>query len=172
MIYLITGYPRSGTTAAMQCMEAGGLPIAYEGTRDQELAGWFGPRESVYEFRRETMCDPMWPRQWDGHCIKVLGGLEQMARSKYRVVFMTREVKAIQCSYEKAFIYKPSLKEITITQGKFLNTLQRRDDIVDIQFMAYEDLLAHPQATLELLRWPIDAAKAATAVRVSMGATI
>jgi len=67
---------RSGTSMMMQAMEAGGMPIAYEKSRDainEKGNGQHRPNpESLFEFSLDTMQKPRFPRQCAGGCIKVV----------------------------------------------------------------------------------------------------
>ena len=92
---IVSGLPRSGTSAAMQMIVAGGIPALTDG---QRTADDDNPR-GYYEFERvkALRADKAWLDQAQGKVVKVIHLLltELPADRPYRVVFMERDLREV-----------------------------------------------------------------------------
>ena len=108
MIYIVSGFFRSGTSMMMQALEAGGLPVYYSRARDE-----FNERNtdaahrpnpvSLFEPSATDLDEPGFQRRHDGKAVKVLIGWPLAIHDDYRVVVMRRDPGAIIESYERNF---------------------------------------------------------------------
>ena len=171
MIYLVTGFMRSGTSLMMQALEAGGLPVVRNEARDQitRFHGGFAYEANpagLYEVSPEEMEQPGFPRQHDGRAVKVVvAALGHLAVHDYRVVCMHREARQVVDSAWRAFRIKVTAATVRAWVDEGVKTLDNRRDVRDVQHVAYENVLADPALVLKRLDWPIDAEAAAKVVK-------
>jgi len=180
MIYIVSGFFRSGTSLLMQSLEAGGLPIYYSRKRDR-LNEEHTDRSrrpnpvSLYEPSGSDLAEIGFPRRHDGCAVKVLiMWLSSLAVHDYRVLMLYRDPLGIMDSYERAFhefwdldrreawirYYYPRMDE---TYRWFLN----RRDVRSVSRLAFADVLSSPLVSFRSLAadgWPIDAERAASVV--------
>ena len=92
---IVSGLSRSGTSAAMQMIVAGGIPALTDG---QRTADDDNPR-GYYEFERvkSLRADKAWLDLAQGKVVKVIHLLrpELPADRPYRVVFMERDLREV-----------------------------------------------------------------------------
>jgi len=173
MIYIVSGFMRSGTTMKMECMEAGGMSVVKSESRDQFGAAHNDEHYRVnphglYEPDLTELRQLGWPKQHDGKVLKVVvPWLRALSVHEYRVVFMLRDFEEIRQSFEGAFGGR--LKRETIEQqvAEALAQLRNRRDVLTLTTLNYCDVVADPQRELSRLRaagWPIDVEAAASVV--------
>jgi len=96
MIYIVTGYMRSGTSMMMQALIAGGLEADYDERRERMNDNYgdkfYRPNGggfyelSYMEYKKENF-----PLDHEGKLIKALrGGIDQIAPHEYKIVMMLR----------------------------------------------------------------------------------
>lgn len=121
MIYIVTGFMRSGTSMMCECLEAGGMSVVKSESRDRFGAAHSDERYAVnpnglYEPNPGDMQTDGWPRMHDGKAIKVVFPLiSSLAVHAYKVVAMLREPEEIRQSYEAAFGQRIPLERIKRT---------------------------------------------------------
>lgn len=168
MIYVIAGYPRSGTSMMMAALEAGGLPVAKSAARERHNRpdGTYRPnRDGLYELPTVEQWEPGWPRQHDGKAVKCLvRWLRHLCVHDYRVVFMRRDPEEIRQSYRAAFGEETTVERIEAEITEARAALANRRDVRDVQELWYGDVLERPEAALLSLDWPIDVQDAASVV--------
>ena len=173
MIYLVTGMMRSGTSAMMQALEAGGLPVVKsdERRRLNERSGTPGHLANpvdLYEPAESETQQLGWPRQHDGYALKVVAPLvPRLAVHLYRAVFMFRSPREIQASYVRAFRRSLSLEWIEESLEELQLTLANRRDIITIVDHSYANLRNDPLKVFRGLHeygWPIDPVAAAAVI--------
>ena len=180
MIYVITGFPRSGTAMMMQALQAGGMPISYSEARDRTVCGsrrdaWYDPNPAgLFEIEPPRTDDLEFPRQYEGFAIKVLWpGVLRMATHAYQIVLMRRDPEEIRQSLE-AFNNRDMSGECPYTATMWLrlrDQLAARPDVRSLHTVDYADAVENPQRTFELLRdagWPLDSQAAATIVNPTL----
>ena len=180
MIYVITGFPRSGTSMMMQALQAGGMPISYSEARDRTVRGsrrdvWYDPNPTgLFEVEPPPTDDLEFPRQYEGYAIKVLWpGVLRMAQHDYRIALMHRDPEEIRQSLE-AFNNRDLFGKFPYTAAKWLRLrdhLVTRADVRSLHTVDYADAVENPQRTFELLRdagWPLDSQAAATIVNPTL----
>ena len=175
MIYLVTGVMRSGTSAMMEALEAGGLPVVKSDER-RRLNERFGAMTDyrpnpidLYEPAASDFHERHFPCRFDGMAIKVVAPLiTHLAVHRYRALVMLRSPAEIQVSYLRAFKRHLALEWIEDIQQDAYTVLLNRRDVVDIRECPYEDLVNDPTRIFQGLHtagWPIDPVRAALAIR-------
>lgn len=173
MIYVVTGFMRSGTSMMMGCLKAGGLPIVADDARDAWAREYNDTRYSnnprgLYEPRQHDMREPGFPRQHDGYAVKlVIPYLQFMAVHEYRVVMLLRDPEEIRQSYYAAFRARlspdfPTKYPRIVDEA--VQTLHNRKDVVSLhtfQLREFWHQNTTPFRTLIEAGWPIDPLKAA-----------
>jgi len=169
MIYIVSGIFRSGTTAMMRAMDAGGLDVVKHADRrnlnHRHRDGNYLPNpDDLYEPNIREW-SPSWPRKYEGKCIKLIAPIiRRIAAGEYSVAFMMRDCEEIRQSIEASFGLKHTVKEIEIIRGETLAILKNRRDVAQIVEINYTDLLDDPKKELSRLNWPIDVEKAAAVI--------
>ena len=178
--YVISGHPRSGTSMMMQAFIAGGMDAVWSQAREA-LRKWKGDADydpnsaGLYELSDRQMKLPGFPRMYEGKLFKVMySGVVHMVPGDYRVIFMRRNWEETRESYRAFFggqmfngIDAETFQSIMDDYSGILK--ERRD--MDVTELWYDDVLASPDATFEMLRergWPINAAAAAQVVDPSL----
>jgi len=103
MIYVVSGYMRSGTSMMMKCLEAGGLETVFEADRDRVLKetfskGSYVPNEQFYELEAKDRVSLL-PHQRQGKYI-VYGSTEDYMQSddftnRFRSAFDGKAIKLV-----------------------------------------------------------------------------
>lgn len=162
----------------MAALIAGGMNAAWSKERDQLAAsyadGSYHPNKAgLYEVQLSEYGLVDFPLQYQGKLIKVMSwGLDGLAVNPqgYRVVLMHRNTEEIRQSYE-AFFSTPFrgdwLEQYEQRTRREIAILQNRNDVLSVDVVQYRQLINDPVAELNSLlvnNWPIDVAKAATAI--------
>lgn len=170
MIYVVTGFPRSGTSMMMACLAAGGLPAVSNPARaarvrQRDDARYQMNPGDVYESTQRERAEPGWPRQHDGAAVKVVvQWLGALAVHEYRVVLMRRDAEEIRQSFEAALGGRVTCERIEVAIDLARERLANRRDVHQLVELRYDDVLADPAGCLRSLEWPIDVEAAATVV--------
>ena len=100
-ITIVSGLPRSGTSAMMQMLQAGGMPILTDSHRppDEDNPRGYFELEPV----KRTKQDPSWVRDATGKAVKVIHLLlpHLPPSYEYRVIVMRREMGEILSSQRR-----------------------------------------------------------------------
>jgi hypothetical protein len=172
MIYIVSGFIRSGTSACMQALEAGGLSVVKDGKRKEfnwrHKDGKYTPNpDDLYE-PNMTLWTHSWPRQYDGMAIKlVVPYCRRISAHNYKVLFMMRDPEEIRQSAEGSFGIRVKTQQIETQRSEALAVLRNRRDVKHIEVVQYQDLIENPLEIFTKLNWPIDAKKAATVITPS-----
>lgn len=173
MIYIVSGFMRSGTSMMMKALEAGGLEAVYNKDRDK-MNDQFGDADykinegGFYELTRQDYMHPDFPDNHNGKLVKCLwGGMIHLKASENikNVIFMRRPIDEIARSYEAAFEYPhpEAIPELSLKLDKVQGILSMRRD-VKLHVVQYHDVLVDPIKVFDALDWPIDSVKAAMVV--------
>ena len=175
MIYLVSGFSRSGTSMMMQCLVAGGL-IAADDHLFDELNRIYG--DEIYqpnpngffmlaedgEFRRADFVE-----EYDGRLIKIqYESILSLPPHSYRMVFMLRNPQEIYKSMLR-FMPEGFGTQETATffydevVGELLMRIAKRVDI-DICTVYYHEVVRQPLKFFSGLGWPIDVARSSACV--------
>jgi len=176
MIHIVSGMYRSGTSAMMQSLIAGGMSAAWSEDRnkiaEQHADEHYSPNKSgLYEVPLKEYGGLNFPLDYQGKLIKVmLWGLDGLAVNPegYRVVIMRRDPEEIRQSYEAFFGKKcPPLTEYEGRIDRARELLSNRGDVRNVVVFRYANLIKNPQSVMLQLRgrcWPIDPLEAAAAI--------
>lgn len=167
-VYVVSGFPRSGTTAMMQALEAGGLETVKNVKRAEFLRynddAEFKARAG-FESSPKDRRDPAWPTQHRGKAVKAVAmWLSDLAVCQYRVVVMRRDSEEIRQSFEAAFADTTSCDFIEAIVEESLRGLANRRDVLSVDEIWYDHLLCDPQGELARINWPIDCVEAARVI--------
>jgi len=185
MIYIVSGYWRSGTSLMMRALTAGGLDPLYQEGRSEELNRVLGtedyaPNPAYFELDARVMSRFDFPLGHDGKLIKCLtAGIPTLYPMDYLMVGMWRHPEEIRQSYNamtrKQGVVAPTWLDYGPDQ---LARYERRMDLLrdhvhnrrDMQYVEVkyrDELQADPVGTFTRLRdcgWPINVEAAASAV--------
>lgn len=176
MLYIVSGFMRSGTSMMMRALAAGGLEPAYRPERDQRLNDKWGdqdplgyrPNDNYFELDPEDYSSPDFPGPYDGKLIKCLiGGLIRIRKCEARVVVMRRPRKEILASCMAAFGQPPPMvraQTFDADMNRMVEAASDRRSFVSFHEVYYNEAVCCPLAvfeTLEKAGWPINAAAAA-----------
>ena len=162
-VWLVSGYPRSGTTMMMAALRAGGMPLLCKSSRQfLEL--------DTADYRAADF-----PEKYVGRLIKYTVGEQGVPHfsekvPRLQIVFMRRDSHEIAQSMLRLNINfppeRPGRDSITNATVNLLNYFknQARCNVVELW---YKDVLADPEkafTTIQAAGWPIDSKKAAAVV--------
>ena len=172
MIYLVSGYRRSGTSMMMQALASGGMPVSRSFRQDDRMNTMFGdngycPNDAYYELNLEDYLDRnTFAARFDGTLVKCLsGGLLRLPNWQYRIIFMRRPVEEIRKSCLAAFGERDRFAErldFNDRMGEVIDVARDRRSVVSLDEVHYHDMLADPEGVLRALDWPVDPMRAAT----------
>ena len=174
MIYVVTGYMRTGTSMMMQCLETGGLETVFSSGREvmNEMHGdeRYQPNAGgFYELDFNQLCGPHFIRDTEGKLVKVLRQAAlRLPEHNYRVVVMWRHPEESRQSFEAFFNRRWPLgdipeEEFRASWERFVEALRGREDM-EVSTLEYRDVVEHPVESFASLGWPIDVEKAAAIV--------
>lgn len=175
MIYIVSGFMRSGTSMTMKALESGGLEAAYSEERDKRMAErWddegYSVNESYRELDRSDYQAADFPAKYEGKLVKCLlpGALRLPADHEYRIIVMRRPTPEINQSLFAAFgsenMDTAKAEEFERTMDRYIGILRDRRSVASVDVLWYSDVLADPVKALSDLLWPIDAHKAASVI--------
>jgi len=175
LIYLVSGFDRSGTSMMMRCLITGGLVGVHDHFQDMSNMipddpnyhpnpnGFYGLR--ITEFNR-----PDFVEEYNGKLIKCpWRNLRKLPRHDYNIVFMLRDPYEIRTSMNK-FIPTGWKSDRAYTYiydwlvPAILEKLRSRGDMM-IQTILYADVVSSPQKEFDKLQLPINSSKAAFMVQ-------
>lgn len=177
MIYVVSGIHRSGTTAAMEALIAGGITPFWSKRREQQMqlgqTDYVANPGSFWEVGQENYMRFGFSSELpDECCVKIQAiGLPILSAAKgYRICYMRRDPSAIRRSYEKAFPSDNFTKMYPTWPSHYWQLLDgvkaimeaRRD--VDLVELWYDEVLENPETAMKKLAahgFPIEVSKAA-----------
>lgn len=173
MIYIVSGYMRSGTSMMMEALEAGGMDVCYSERREKDMFeafkdGPYLPNRKYYELQVTDFLRKDFVQRYEGRCVKVLAPfLHLLPVADYNIVYMNRDTDKIFQSYAAAInantIYTDRAKwdrEIQLIREA---TQDRRSCKCFTDFY-YDYVVDNPLPHFKMLKtngWPIDETKAA-----------
>ena len=180
MIYLVTGFTRSGTSMMMNCLVAGGMDAVFfesnEGAAYQTVDGYHGNPNGYFQLEQSDIERPDFPECFDGKLIKMpsywwTGTRGYGARKitlPYKVIFMRRDREEQRYSRRRLDDHtgaRPNGRIITTREPVYHMIMPNiRDNAVTYDEVWYPDAVQNPLPIFELLRehgWPIDPQKSA-----------
>ena len=169
MIYVVSGFMRSGTSMMMECLEAGGMEVAWSQQRNwlnkHRSDDLYSPNPNgLYELEINELASGRYLETCRDKLVKfVVPWLRWLQKASYKTVFMLRDSEEIRQSCEASFGLRLKAEAIERRVEKALHLLRFRKD-VQLQEVQYKDVLENPLSVFSALDWPIDASKAAEKV--------
>lgn len=176
MLYVVSGFMRTGTSMMMKALEAGGINTSYKQSRD-EMKDRYGDDHydpnigGLYELERNDYRKPDFPRPYDGKLIKGLNGCipnMNVMPNGISVVFMRRDPEEIRQSYD-AFFSKQlsSVETLNERMETIIERIKNRKDVVSFTELWYRNVVDNPYFHFSILKnegWDIDVNSAAKVV--------
>lgn len=168
MIYIVSGYMRSGTSMMMQALEAAGMQAAHREDRDSQLNALFGrddyvPNERYMELGFDDFQRPDFVERHAGKVLKCLfGGIMLFPVCPVRILFMRRDVEAIKSSVLAMSGRIPAMIRSPYFQKRLdqaVAALRDRKSVISLTEVCFEDVVADPIRVFKQLKtegWPID----------------
>ena len=175
-VYIVSGYPRSGTSMMMRALIAGGMEAAYDDDRNGMARRASddhyqpNPDAELFELADWKYQSFGFPLAYQGKLIKaVTMHARNLDVCPMKVVFMRRHPEEIRQSFHAFFQTRraPSVEQITNEVEWTLRQMRDRRSIELVDF-SYRDVLATPLDHMRALMtagWPIDPVAAAREVR-------
>lgn len=180
MLYIVSGYMRTGTSMKMQGLVAGGMVAAYSKIRnlmndhlgdDQYLPN----RGGFYEMRPSEYQDPELAEKCDGKVVKLLitdtKPLNTVIKSgvPYRVVFMKRHPEEIRQSWDGFWGNTRQVMRVVNNYDAVMDKAIDRfkETAESVSVFQYRKVVEHPLSAFKVLQatgWPVDPEKAAEVV--------
>ena len=163
MITVVTGLPRSGTSLAMQLLEAAGIPPFTDGQRLADASNPQGYYEA--EIVKNLPQDSAWLAQAEGRAVKVIHLLlpHLPDNREYRVLVMGRELGAVLRSQRLmlerlgqagAALPEARLRQVYEAQLAQMEAWLTARPCLPVLRLGFEACLANPlNSAGELLRW-------------------
>jgi hypothetical protein len=180
MIYVVSGYMRSGTSMMMQCLQAGGMDVVKSLGRDKvndaHSDEHYRPNPyGLFEVAYREMEVPGWFKSHDGKAVKVVAPWASVLEvHDYRVVFMRRDLEEVRQSQIAAWggehvygAWQFTANKIEAVVTGALANLKTRHDVRDVIELEYKKVVYDPLTELSVLAsagWPIDPLAAASIV--------
>lgn len=175
IVYVVSGFMRTGTSMMMKALEAGGIKAEYKQSRDV-MKNHFADENydpnigGLYELEKSDYMEFGFPEKYVGKLIKALNsGVPRMAvMPGIRVVFMMRDQEEIRQSYE-AFFNAP-LKNMDHYKKNMIDIIKRiknRKDLLSIHVFNYREVVEDPLKFFIQLKqagWPINPENSAAVI--------
>ena len=161
-VTLVTGLPRSGTSMAMQMLQAGGHPLRYDDYRPADTDNPKGYFE--YEPVKRTRRDTSWAATARGHAVKVVFNLlyDLPAYLDYRVVFMRRRLEEVVAS-QSAMLSRLGSNGTNRTAQELVDVYQRQFEKLDCWLAGRPNMVNLNLHFDQVIADPVDAASAINA---------
>ena len=176
VLYVVSGFMRTGTSMMMRALEAGGMDACYKQSRDV-MKNRFADEHydpnigGLYELERQDYREFGFPQKYEGKLIKALNNaVPRMAVMPHgiRVVFMRRDTEEIRQSYDAFFDQQlRNINHLDRNMEDIIERIRNRKDVLSLDVLWYRKVLESPLEHLKTLRmnaWPIDAKAAASVV--------
>ena len=167
MLYVVSGFMRTGTSMMMRALEAGGMETAYRADRDKMKNHYadehYDPNiGGLYELERQDYKNPNFPKDFDGKLIKALNiGVPRMAvmQNGIRVIFMRRNKEEIRQSYGGFFDQQIHVDNLDERMEKIKEVILNRRDVISFNEFWFREVIDNPYKHFQVLKdagWPID----------------
>lgn len=172
MIYVITGYMRTGTSMWMGGISQYIEP-AYDPRREDMNVNYgdkyYKPNGGgFFELAYPEYMKKGFPLWHEGKLIKIMrGGLYLLSPHEYKMVFMLRDPEEIRQSYEAFFETGADISILGNYEkimGESIKAMEDRED-VDLSVFQYREVVENPTKHCQILKdkgWPIDVEKVAS----------
>ncbi len=160
MIYIVSGFMRTGTTMMMEALTAGGLTPLHPELLDEH-------QELPQATTTHAIVNPHIADNTLFKCM--VNGVTQAAAWDWQIVVMQRGFGEILASYKDFYgpgQFVPNREELHALMSYSAGQMRNRRDMKNIVFQ-YQEVLTNPVEAFGLLKergWPIDVNKAAAIV--------
>ncbi|MFO8132600.1 MAG: nucleotide pyrophosphatase [Thermoplasmatota archaeon] len=146
--YLVSGLERSGTSMMMQILAHGGVPVAFDRSREADVHNPKGYYELEGGKIINRLMDGTFPfEKYYGTFIKITAyGLKFLPRGCYRAIYMLRDLDEIMDSMEKMSggidreQEKPAFRHL----NRFAKQLLRDRGDIEVLMVQYRDVVEQP----------------------------
>ena len=169
-IYIVSGYPRSGTSLVMQMLEAGGMPVLFDDAKEPNIhnpRGYYELKASLRLGAKDQ--DKSWVESARGLTVKVMAyHLRHLpADYAYKVIFMKRKIAEVLASWDKMNLTRKNIKLSAEEQVMAFKTeyavyearLEQNRQMEPL-FVLYNELLGNPTGEIAkiagFLHYPLD----------------
>ena len=154
--YIVSGLERSGTSLMMQMLYMGGLPVTFDDSRPADEHNPRGYYELAEGKTINHLIDGTFDMQaYKGHIIKVTAyGLKFLPESKYKIVYMKRNIDEILKSMQVmvAEIEVEKDRRLFNKLHRFSLELMRNRDDTEYITVNHRDLFSNPRIEMEKIR--------------------
>jgi hypothetical protein len=180
-IIIVSGLPRSGTSMAMQMLEAGGVSLVFDNVRQLDPNNPKGYYE--YETVKKIKEDSSWIIKCRGKAVKIISLLlyHLPLNEEYKLIFMRRDLEEIVAS-QNMMLRRLGKKDPDVSAIRIIEVFREhvlhiedwlmRQSNIDVMFLAYRDNINSPykyaQDLSEFLRDSLDVGNMASAVDGSL----
>lgn len=162
---------RSGTSAMMGALIAGGMEAEWDKSRDNLAHDMsdenYHPNPAgLYEVKLSEYSDLNFPLKYQNKLIKIMSfGMDIAANPDgYKIIMMKRNKEEISQSYDAFFNHKINNQwfiEYDERMKSLEDKLLMRKDVVSLDVINYRDLIESPNREINKLNWPINKIAAA-----------
>jgi len=177
VIYIVSGYRRSGTSCMMRCLQSGGITALIQPGQEKlniESNGYAPNPGPLMEVGQQFYHSPKFlrilPTLDEDACVKILfDGIPGLAKGEYTVIFMERDPEEIRESLEKSDSHLKACGKKPNPMDKkpfdvflpydraniehVLGICEVRSDI-DLRIVRFTDLISRPEWVLRGLPLP------------------
>ncbi len=153
-VIVVSGLPRSGTSMAMQMLEAAGVEILSDGVRKADESNPPGYYELERVKELEGAGDSGWLKQARGKAIKIISYLlPQLPQTlNYKIIFMQRDLHEVIASQNKMLLQRgePDDVDDDRMRGLFVQHLAKTKRLIadrscfDALDIIYRDVVEDP----------------------------
>lgn len=179
-IIVVSGLPRSGTSAMMQMLERGGIEILSDGLRAADADNPEGYRE--YERVKRLAHDPGCLDVAPGKAVKIISELLPHLPSnlEYRIIFMRRNMDEVLASQaimlqrrnQPAGVDDPRLRSLLIRHVNEMIDLLRGSSNARVLYVSYNRMMEQPgevaAKVASFLERPLDVEMMVAAVKPAL----
>jgi hypothetical protein len=192
VLYIVSGFMRSGTSMMMEALTAGGMESVYSKKRDQRMnsklpSEEYIPNESYWEIPLKEYNHFDFPQMYDEKLIKVMfWGLAKMRIIPHKIIYMVRNPMSIMVSWERSFgkslMFRDKegeKKEASKNQEEWVARYwsmtkqcivqaETRRDCESLHVVQYEEVIKEPLSQFQRFvkfDWPIDVEKCVESVQ-------
>ena len=154
-IIVVSGLPRSGTSMAMNMLEAGGLDVTTDGVRSPDEDNPKGYYEDDRVKDLAKMEDRSWLRRSRGRAIKVISFLlkDLPADNNYKIIFMERKLSEVLRSQQKMLENREEasgpedqqMREVYTEHLRHVRFMVGYRRHLDALFVSYSEVLDDPE---------------------------
>ena len=176
ILYVVSGFMRTGTSMMMRALEVGGMEAEYKQSREEMRKRfadeYYDPNiGGLYELERQDYEELGFPAKYKGKLIKALNnGVPQMSPMSdgIKVVFMRRDEEEIRQSYQAFFGQDLMMgNHFQKRMDDIIAKIKNRKDVLSLDIFWYRNVIKNPQKYFQILKehgWMIDIGKATSVV--------